>query len=173
MSNANSKKITSFVYSSNGVVLIIFLILSYGCKLRNSKAEESLQLPNMIIFIADDVSWDDLGCYGNKQVHTPNIDGLAEEGIIFKNAYLTTSSCSPSRNSIIMGRYPHNTGAAELHTSPPVEMISLPEILKSKGYFTLQAGKFHMGEYAKRGFHEVHDNKQINGLGGEDYWLKA
>ena len=60
----------------------------------------------MIIFIADDVSWDDLGCYGNKQVHTPNIDRLAEEGITFKNAYLTTSSCSPSRNSIIMGGIP-------------------------------------------------------------------
>ena len=72
----------------------------------------------MIVFIADDVSWDDLGCYGNKQVKSPNIDALAAEGIIFKNAYLTTSSCSPSRNSIITGRYPHNTGAAELHSMP-------------------------------------------------------
>ena len=173
MSNTNSIKITSPVYSRKGVVLICFLLLSYSCALKNSKAEESLQLPNMIIFIADDVSWDDLGCYGNKQVHTPNIDGLAEEGIIFKNAYLTTSSCSPSRNSIIMGRYPHNTGAAELHTSPPVEMISLPEILKSKGYFTLQAGKFHMGDYARRGFDQVHEDRKINGLGGEGYWDQA
>jgi arylsulfatase A-like enzyme len=98
---------------------------------------------------------------------------LAKNGLIFNNAYLTTSSCSPSRNSILTGRYPHNTGAAELHTEPPLDMTSFPEILKDKGYYTLQAGKFHMGEYAKRGFHEVHDNKQINGLGGEDYWVEG
>ena len=109
-------------------------IQSYSCSA--DKNQESP--PNFIVFIADDVSWDDLGCYGNKDVQSPNIDLLAREGIIFKNTYLTTSSCSPSRNSIITGRYPHNTGAAELHTMPPIEMISLPEILKSKGYFTLQ-----------------------------------
>ena len=56
---------------------------------------------------------------------------------------------------------------------PPIEMISLPEILKSKGYFTLQAGKFHMGDYALRGFDQVNDNKTINGEGGEEYWEKA
>ena len=129
--------------------------------------------PNIIVFIADDVSWDDIGVYGNDQVVTPNIDNLAKNGLIFNNAYLTTSSCSPSRNSILTGRYPHNTGAAELHTEPPLDMTSFPEILKDKGYYTLQAGKFHMGEYAKRGFHEVHDNKKINGLGGEDYWVEG
>ena len=130
---------------------VYLIIQSYSCS--TDKNQESP--PNLIVFIADDVSWDDLGCYGNKDVQSPNIDLLAREGIIFKNTYLTTSSCSPSRNSIITGRYPHNTGAAELHTMPPIEMISLPEILKSKGYFTLQAGKFHMGDYALRGFDQV------------------
>ena len=129
--------------------------------------------PNIIIFIADDVSWDDIGCYGNNDVVTPNIDALAKNGIIFKNAYLTTSSCSPSRNSILTGRYPHNTGAAELHTEPPVEMISFAELLKDDGYYTLQAGKFHMGEYAKRGFDQVNENKKANGPGGEKLWVES
>ena len=71
----------------------------------------------------------------------PNIDLLAREEL-FLNTYLTTSSCSPSRNSIITGRYPHNTGAAELHTMPPIEMISLSEILKSKGYFHFRQENF-------------------------------
>ncbi len=62
--------------------------------------------PNIIIFIADDVSWDDFGCYGNPDVQTPNIDRLANSGLKFENFYLTASSCSPSRNSIITGRYP-------------------------------------------------------------------
>jgi len=145
---------------------LCFLIslIFYSCENKEIK-------PNIIVFIADDVSWDDIGIYGNSQVSTPNIDELGSNGLVFHNAYLTTSSCSPSRNSILTGRYPHNTGAAELHTEPPLSMISLPEILKQNGYYTLQAGKFHMGEYAKRGFNEVYDKKEVNGLGGENYWL--
>ena len=134
---------------------------------------EVSQSPNIVILIADDVSWDDLGCYGNKFVKTPHIDQLAKNGILFENTYLTTSSCSPSRNSIMTGRYPHNTGAAELHTEPPIKMISFAEILKENGYYTLSAGKFHMGDYAKRGFNEVQDKRPINGQGGEKYWLTA
>ena len=148
------------------LIAIIISIIIYSCEIKESS-------PNFIIFIADDVSWDDLGCYGNIDVKTPNIDNLAKTGIIFKNTYLTISSCSPSRNSILTGRYPHNTGAAELHTEPPLEMISIPEILKTKGYYSLLAGKFHMGEYARKGFDEIHDNRKINGDGGEKYWTKA
>ncbi len=137
--------------------------------------------PNFIIFIADDVSWNDFGCYGNKQVKTPNIDRLAGNGIKFTNVYLTASSCSPSRNSIMTGRYPHNTGAAELHTEPPLEMLSFAEVLKNNNYYTVQAGKFHMGKYAKRGFDISYDDKdvdkgrgkKVNGNGGEKKWVKS
>jgi N-sulfoglucosamine sulfohydrolase len=62
--------------------------------------------PNIIIFIADDVSWNDFGCYGNQAVKTPNIDKIAGTSVKFNNAFLTTSSCSPSRVSILTGRYP-------------------------------------------------------------------
>ena len=74
--------------------------------------------PNFIIFIADDVSWDDFGCYGNTDVRTPNIDRIVMDGMKLNIFYLTASSCRPSRNSIMTGRYPHHTGAAELHTHP-------------------------------------------------------
>ena len=53
--------------------------------------------PNVILFLADDISWDDLGCYGHPTIKTPNIDALADSGLRFTNAYLVTSSCSPSR----------------------------------------------------------------------------
>lgn len=129
--------------------------------------------PNYIIFIADDISWDDFGCYGNIQVQTPSIDRLAENGLKFTNVYLTASSCSPSRNSIITGRYPHNTGAAELHTEPPIEMVSFPEILRANSYYAVQSGKFHMGKYALRGFDVAnYDNNKI-GDGGEALWVKS
>ena len=129
--------------------------------------------PNIILFIADDVGWDDIGCYGNKAVYTPNIDRIAQEGIRFRNTYLTASSCSPSRTSIISGRYPHNTGAAELHTPLPAQVPIFPELLKDAGYYTAQAGKWHMGEDARRGFDTIHDNGKENGDGGEDMWLPS
>ena len=129
--------------------------------------------PNFIIFIADDVSWDDLGCYGNEDVQTPNIDRLAAAGLRFTNVYLTASSCSPSRNSIMTARYPHNTGAAELHTQPPVEMMSFPEVLRQNGYYSGQAGKFHMGTYAERGFDVMYRTREENGDGGEKSWVRT
>ena len=73
--------------------------------------------PNIVLVIADDMAWDDCGAYGHKDIRTPNIDRLANEGMRFDRAFLTCSSCSPSRCSILTGRYPHATGAGELHSS--------------------------------------------------------
>ena len=135
------------------------------------KSEE--QKTNFLVFIADDVSWDDFGCYGNSEVKTPNIDRLAKKGLKCDNVYLTASSCSPSRNSILTGRYPHNTGAAELHTSPPDDMLSLPEVLKKNGYFTAHSGKFHMGKYIEKGFDVISRKIEEIGNSGSDTWLKT
>jgi N-sulfoglucosamine sulfohydrolase len=101
--------------------------------------------PNILIFIADDVSYNDFGCYGHPVIKTPNIDKLAKNGLRFTNAFLTISSCSPSRISILTGRYPHNTGAAELHTDIPAGQVLFPQMLKDAGYYTAQAGKWHLG----------------------------
>ena len=106
--------------------------------------------PNILIFIADDISQRGLGCYGNSTVRTPNIDALARDGVKFNNAVLATSSSSPSRVSIITGRYPHNTGACELHSPVGDEQISLAGILKGTGYYTMQAGKWHFGNSAAK-----------------------
>ena len=145
-----------------------------GCLLLcGALAAKTQERPNIVLFIADDVSCDDIGCYGNRDVKTPNIDRLAASGIKFTNMFLTASSSSPSRNSIITGRYPHNTGGAELHTEPPDYMISFPEILRNNGYYTVQAGKFHMGTYARRGFDAVNENEKLNGDGGEELWVSC
>ncbi len=136
----------------------------------NLKAQEK---PNFVFIIADDVSWDDIGCYGNETVKTPNIDQLAKEGIQFSNAFLTASSCSPSRCSIISGKYPHSNGAAELHTPLPENEIPFPLLLKQNGYYTAQAGKWHMGQAVHRAFDRYTDNNGYNnGNGGEDNWVR-
>ncbi len=145
--------------------LIIALIGLFSCQKENKEVP-----PNIIVFIADDVSWNDFGCYGNKEVKTPNIDRIAGEGIKFTNAYLTASSCSPSRISILSGRYPHNTGAAELHTQPPVDLPGFADVLKEQGYYCGQAGKWHAGEYLKSGFDTLHRKIIMNG--GEGKWLE-
>lgn len=134
--------------------------------------QNKTERPHIIFIIADDVSWDDFGCYGNPAVRTPNIDKLAQEGIRFDNTYLTTSSCSPSRNSIISGRYPHNSGAAELHTALPKEQIPFPLILKNAGYYTVQAGKSHFGAPALRAFDQAYEGKE-GGTGAEERWVKC
>lgn len=111
---------------------------AFGAKKHNTK-------PNVVIMIADDISYNDFGCYGHPTLKTPNIDNLAKGGIRFTNAFLTASSCSPSRCSIITGRYPHNTGAAELHSPLPDKSIVFPQLLKDNGYYTAHAGKWHLG----------------------------
>ena len=102
--------------------------------------------PNFIIFVADDMAWDDAGAYGNDAVRTPNIDRLANEGVRFDRAYLTCSSCSPSRCSIMTGRYPHSTGAGELHLPLPEDQMMMTKPLKDAGYWTAAVGKWHLGE---------------------------
>lgn len=103
--------------------------------------------PNFVVIIGDDISASDLGCFGNSGIRTPNIDRLAASGLAFDNAYVTASSCSPSRCSLITSRYPHNLGtAAELHGALPPGLPLLPQLLRAAGYYTVQSGKAHFGE---------------------------
>ena len=111
--------------------------------------------PNLVLIIADDMNWDDCGVYGHPSIKTPNIDALAKSGITFQHAYLTANSCSPSRASIITGRYPHNTGAEQLHWPLPKESVTFVELLKNAEYYTAAAGKWHLGDAVKDRFDDV------------------
>lgn len=107
-------------------------------------ATPATESPNFVFVITDDISPDDLGVYGNRRLDTPHLERLAARGLVFDNAYLTISSCSPSRCSIITGRYPHNTGAPELHTSLPGDQTTFVQVLNEAGYHTVMAGKNHI-----------------------------
>jgi N-sulfoglucosamine sulfohydrolase len=111
--------------------------------------------PNFVILIADDMAWDDCGAYGNRGVRAPNIDRLAKEGMRFDRAILTCSSCSPSRASMLTGRYPHNTDAEQLHWPLPRAQVTFVEKLKAAGYWTAAAGKWHIGDEVKDRFDVV------------------
>ncbi|SIO66093.1 Arylsulfatase A [Singulisphaera sp. GP187] len=122
-----------------------------------ARASEAKKPPNFILILADDMAWDDCGAFGNQAIRTPNIDALARDGMRFDRAYLTCSSCSPSRSSIITGRYPHNTDAEELHWPLPASQVTFVERLKAAGYWTAAAGKWHLGNAVKNRFDVVHE----------------
>ncbi|GAA5141471.1 sulfatase [Prosthecobacter algae] len=102
--------------------------------------------PNVLFILCDDLRPDALGCYGSKHVKTPNIDSLAAEGVLFQNAFCTTSLCSPSRASILSGLYAHTHGVTNNFTEYPSTMGSFPQVLQKAGYATAYIGKYHMGE---------------------------
>lgn len=118
---------------------------------------QSAPRPNVVLFIADDLAWADTGAYGNPKVGTPNIDRLAREGMKFTHAFVTISSCSPSRASMITGRYPHSADAEQLHWPLPAAQVTLVEKLKAAGYWTGASGKWHMGAAIKDRFDVVDD----------------
>ncbi|MBZ0255803.1 sulfatase, partial [bacterium] len=111
--------------------------------------------PNIIWIIADDVGGRDLACYGHPTIRTPNIDALAKGGLQFTNAFVTISSCSPSRCSVFTGKYPHSTGADNLHDPLPADQAIVPELLAPAGYHSGSVGKLHLGDAAAKKFNSV------------------
>jgi len=106
--------------------------------------------PNIVIVYADDLGWGDAGCYGATLVRTPNLDRLAAEGLRFTDAYCTSAICTPSRYSLLTGRYAWRepgrgvlTGDAPMMIQPGTPTIA--SLLKLAGYRTAVIGKWHLG----------------------------
>lgn len=111
--------------------------------------------PNILWLIADDLGWNDVGCYGNRVVRTPAIDRLAREGMRCTHAFVTASSCSPSRVSMFTGKYAHAAGAENLHDPLPPGEATLAQMLAARGYYTGIVEKVHLGPHAKKQFDYV------------------
>lgn len=120
-----------------------------------ARLAELKTLPNVVFIIADDLAWDDLSPFGHESIMTPNLQRLADGGMRFDQAFLTTSSCSPTRASLITGRYPHQADAEQLHWPVPKGQVTFVEKLKEKGYWTGAAGKWHLGEPLRERFDKV------------------
>src|SRR5574340_347462 len=101
--------------------------------------------PNFVFLLSDDQTWNDLGCYGNTAVRTPNLDRMAAEGMRFNNCYVSSPQCSPNRSSIFTGCTPHTTSTSRLHTPMPDWEPSFLEPLKDRGYFAGAFRKVHQG----------------------------
>lgn len=114
-------------------------------------ADAKTATPNIVVFIADDAGMD-FGCYGNKGIKTPHIDRLASLGVRFENAFLTSPQSSPSRTSMLTGKFAHTVGTEDLHVPLDTSVAMLPEYLRKAGYTTAFALKSHWGARNDRKF---------------------
>lgn len=103
--------------------------------------------PNIVFLLTDDQHWDSLGCMGNKMIQTPNLDRLAGEGTLFRNAFVTASVCSVSRAAILTGAYPCSRGSGDLAAmvTPKNPEVTYPAVLRAGGYETGYIGKWDVG----------------------------
>ncbi|WP_228780063.1 sulfatase [Aquiflexum lacus] len=151
------------IYSSLILAIMLYCINSIGYTQQGEK-------PNVLFILVDDYGWKDVGAYGSEFYETPNIDRLAKNGIKFTNAYTASPVCSPTRASIMTGKYPSKTyytdwfGApqpwnyqnhwtknkplipAEYSPNMALEEYTLGEAFQDAGYKTFFAGKWHLGE---------------------------
>ncbi len=125
--------------------------------------------PNIIVIVGDDMGYADISCHGCRDIATPNIDSLAQNGVRFTNGYVTCGVCSPTRAGLVTGRYQQrfghefNPGAPRVGTAEdvglPLNEVTIADVLKSAGYATGIVGKWHLGAAPhfhplKRGFDE-------------------
>ncbi|MBI9017064.1 MAG: sulfatase-like hydrolase/transferase [Phycisphaerae bacterium] len=125
-----------------------------GCSSAND-GRKAYAKPNIIIILADDLGWAELGCYGNDFNETPAIDKLAKKGLCFTDAYAPAPVCSPTRAGLLTGQFPVRVGITD-YLRPEdgglsTDHISIAKMLKRSGYATGMVGKWHLTGYAHHG----------------------
>ncbi|MBN2271528.1 MAG: sulfatase-like hydrolase/transferase [Sedimentisphaerales bacterium] len=125
-----------------------------GCASARQRRVANKQ-PNFVFFLIDDLGWTDVGCFGSGFYETPNIDRLASQGMKFTNAYAACPVCSPTRGSILTGKYPARLGITQWIGGPnqpteykhfmDLEEVTIAEAMKGAGYATAFVGKWHLG----------------------------
>lgn len=132
-------------------VLVLIIITAFTVTYTNKPVPKKDTRPNIVLIMADDLGYSDLGCYGG-EIKTPNLDYLAANGLRFKRFY-NTSRCCPSRAALLTGLYNHNAGIGEMTTDRNMEgyhgalgkdAVTLAEVLKDAGYRTAMSGKWHV-----------------------------
>ncbi|MEI7701573.1 MAG: sulfatase-like hydrolase/transferase, partial [Planctomycetia bacterium] len=151
-------------------VLGLAAILSQVSLAGSAGAVESSAAPNLIVFLADDLGYGDLGCYGHPVIKTPHLDKFAAQGMRMTQCYSASAVCSPSRSAILTGRTPHRNGVFTwIAEGAPLYLrtteLTLPTLLKRSGYETCHVGKWHLnGQFNKAAQPQPGDH-------GYDWWM--
>lgn len=130
----------------NFIGILVITIWITGCREKN-KTGLSSKRPNIVVIMADDLGYSDIGCYGG-EIQTPNLDGLAANGVRFTQ-YYNAARCCPTRASLLTGKYPHQVGLARNGQTLSRDAATIAEILLDNGYHTGMAGKWHLSRTQK------------------------
>ena len=141
------------------LVASVGALTSQGADLPSIKTRKSIKPRNVIFILTDDHRFDAMGFAGHPFLETPHLDSLAAGGVHLKNAFVTTSLCSPSRASILTGLYTHKHRVIDNNRLVPEGTIFFPQYLQRTGYETAFIGKWHMGGH--------HDDPRP----GFDHWI--
>ena len=140
---------------NNNFKTILICFLAFNVLAYNAISKENPKKPNIILIMADDMGYSDIGCYGG-EISTPNLDKLANKGVKFTQFY-NAARCCPTRASLITGLYPHQTGMGRMvqdwgtpsyRGDLSMQCITIAEVLKLKGYKTYMSGKWHLTKHS-------------------------
>ena len=133
------------------IILALCVLALLGCSqppenpnFLSSATGGKYNTPNIIFYLADDQDWTDYSYIGNEKVHTPAVDRLAQEGLVFKNAFTGQAICAPSRAQLFTGKYPLKNGSFANHTATRPDIISVTKHMRNLGYDVVLAGKSHV-----------------------------
>lgn len=130
------------------------LLFSFGITLclfscRTTPIDEKPKRPNIIFIMSDDHAYQAISAYDNKLINTPNIDRIANMGMLFTNACVTNSICAPSRATILTGKHSHLNGKTDNHFPFDTSNVTFPQLMQEAGYQTAMFGKLHFGNNPK------------------------